>query len=63
MTRCEMEVLRVVKVRGFVYELRWICDVMRRRGYSENEVRVALKNLVKRGVLRQGSKDHEFEME
>ena len=59
---CEREVLRTVKMRGFIYRLEWIQKILRVKGYSDEEVRVALRNLVKKGFLRLHSRDGEFEV-
>lgn len=59
---CEREVLRTVKMRGFIYRLEWIQKILRVKGYSDEEVRVALRNLVKKGFLRFHSREGEFEV-
>lgn len=59
---CENALLRVIRMRGFTYDRRWISAILRRKGYSQSRIDEALDNLIRRGVLRLLSPEGKFEL-
>ena len=49
---CEREILKVIKIPGFVYSKRWIVTEMDNHKFSEFEIMESLERLTRKGVLR-----------
>jgi len=59
---CEREVLRTVRIRGFLYKFRWIYQNLKAKGFSRGEVKRALRSLVDRGELEVYGREGEFKV-
>lgn len=53
MKTCCDQVLRAVRIPGFVYTSPWLVREMARRGFTRSETEAALQRLVERGILAQ----------
>jgi len=49
---CMKEILKTIRMPGFVYSKSWISGEMRALGFLENEINEAMNRLTRRGTLR-----------
>ena len=59
---CEKEVLRTVRIRGFLYKFRWIYQNLKAKGFSKSEVERALESLVDTGKLEVHGREDVFKV-
>ncbi len=52
---CAENILRTVRIPGFVYTEHWMIREMARRGFSKEETKSALEYLLNNGILEQSS--------
>ncbi len=48
---CMKEILKALRMPGFVYSKRWIAEEIRPLGFSDHEIHEALDSLTRRGLL------------
>jgi hypothetical protein len=51
MRACCEQLLKAVRIPGFIYTSPWLVKEMGRRGFTRTETEVALQLLIERGIL------------
>jgi hypothetical protein len=49
---CSSQIVRAVKIPGFVYQPSWLIREMGRQGFTPGETENSIEFLMERGVLR-----------
>jgi len=49
---CSRQIVRTVRIPGFVYQPGWLVKEMSRRGFTPNETENSIDLLIEKGILR-----------
>jgi len=52
---CSKQIIKTVKIPGFIYQPSWLVKEMKRRGFTPNEAELSINYLIERGVLKNSS--------